>query len=771
MAREYDKPDLRRIAFIGTYTPRRCGIATFTTDLLQALSRSAAGTEWSAIALNDVPEGYEYPAPVRFEIDQKSLTDYRLAVDFLNMSGVDLVCVQHEFGIYGGSNGRYVLDLLRNLRMPLITTLHTVVREPNAIQREILAGLGAFSDRVVVMSDTARQILREIYGVADQSVAVIPHGVPDLAFIDPAYHKDQFGMLGKKVILTFGLISPGKGIEYMIDALPGVIGAHPDVAFVVAGATHPHVVRREGEAYRLTLAQRARDLSVDDHVVFYNQFIDSSTLTELLCAADICVTPYLNREQIVSGVLSYALGAGKAVVSTPFRYAEEMLADGRGKLVPFHDAKALAGAVIELLTGETERDAMRKRAYEYAREMTWGRVAERYLDLFHEVRRQRALRPRGTFQAKTLHAATPELPALRLDHLRLLTDDVGILQHAYFNVPNRAHGYCTDDNARALAVAVMAQHQPTGTTDTIRLAYRYLGFLAHAFNETNGRFRNFMTYERTWQEEVGSEDSHGRAMCALGRTILLTSVDDLAGAALALFERALLGVPDLLSLRGCALCLIGSDAYLRRFSGASDVRRIRLTLSDRLFGVFRERATEDWPWPEDTLTYANAVLPEALIVSGQALNRPEIVERGLGALRWLARLQTDAKGHFVPIGNRGWFSRGGARARFDQQPIEAQHMVDACVAAFGVTGDPGWIAEARRCVAWFLGRNDLQQPVCDHTTGGCRDGISATGVNRNQGAESTLAWLHTLLTFHSLAAAEASAPRAAEPIRGRTTHA
>lgn len=765
MVREYDNPDLRRVAFIGTYTPRRCGIATFTADLLQAVGRHAAGTEWSAIAMSDRPEGYDYPAPVRFEINQKSVTDYRLAVDSLNMSGVDLVCVQHEFGIYGGSNGRYVLDLLQNLRMPLITTLHTVVREPNTVQREILAALSAYSDRVVVMSETAGRILREVYGVADQGIAVIPHGVPDLPFLDPAYHKDQFGMLGKKVILTFGLISRGKGIEYMIDALPEVIRADPEVVFVVAGATHPQVLCREGEAYRLALAQRASDLAVDDHVVFYNQFIDATTLTELLSAADICVTPYLNPEQVVSGVLSYALGAGKAVVSTPFWYAEEMLAAGRGKLVPFRDANALAGAVIGLLARETERDAMRKKAYEHAREMTWSRVAERYLALFRQVRRDRALRPRRNFQAKTLHAARPELPGLRLDHLRVLTDDVGILQHAYFTVPDRTHGYCTDDNARALAVTVMAEHQPSGATETIQLAYRYLGFLAHAFSETNSRFRNFMTYERTWQEEVGSEDSHGRAMCALGRTILGTGVDDLANAAVALFERALPGVPDLLSLRARALCLIGADAYLKRFNGASDVRRIRRDLADGLFNVFREHADEDWPWPEDALTYANGLLPEALIVSGEALDRPEIVECGLRTLRWLTRLQTDPKGHFVPIGNRGWFSRGGARARFDQQPIEAQHMVDACVAAYGVTGDPGWIAEARRFVAWFLGRNDLQQPVCDNKTGGCRDGIGATGVNQNQGAESTLAWLHTLLAFHSLAAAEASTRRAIEPAR------
>jgi glycosyltransferase involved in cell wall biosynthesis len=764
----------RKVAVIGTYVPRRCGIATFTADLLQALSRQAPETEWSAVAVSDTPEGYDYPSPVRFEVNQKAVADYQLSVDLLNMSQVDIICLQHEFGIFGGADGSYVLEFLQGLRMPVVTTLHTVIHEPSRIQREIITTIGELSDRVVVMSETARRMLRRVYGIPDENISVIPHGVPDMPFLDPSYHKDQFGILGKKAILTFGLISPGKGIEYVIEAMPEVVRAHPDAVFIVAGATHPQVVRRDGEAYRLALQRRARDLGVDDHVIFHNQFLDAKTLNELLGAADICVTPYLSREQIVSGVLSYALGAGKAVVSTPYWYADEMLAQGRGKLVPFRDAGALAQTIVALFDDEAARHAMRKNAYVFAREMVWDQVAKRYMAVLNEVRGERAIRPRAIFQAKTLQAAAPDLPPLKFDHLRLLTDEVGILQHARFRVPNRAHGYCTDDNARALVVALMGQSQVTAAKDLATLAYRYMAFIQHAFNEVSGRFRNFMSYDRVWAEEVGSEDSHGRAVWALGRAVLLSSTDELTGAVLELFERALPAVWDMRSPRALGFCLLGAAAYLERFAGASDVRRLRACLADRLFTSFRERATDEWPWPEEVVTYANGLLPEALIVSGRQLERTDLIEQGLRSLRWLTERQTDPKGHFVPIGNRGWLARGGIQARFDQQPIEAQHMCEAYLAAHDATGEQFWISAARRSLEWFLGRNDLRQPLSDLRSGGCRDGLMADGANQNQGAESTLAWLHTLLTFHARAAAAASTPRVIDtairpPIRDSST--
>ncbi|HVY21243.1 MAG TPA: glycosyltransferase family 4 protein [Bauldia sp.] len=748
-----DQPTKRRsgpkkVSFVGTYVPRRCGIATFSNDLLTALSKEAPSSEWWSVALNDGAEIYDYPPEVHFEIAQKSLADYRKAVDFLNMNQIEAVCLQHEFGIYGGSSGSYVLRPLEHLRMPVVTTLHTVLKEPNAEQRDIIAAIGEFSDRVVVMSEMAEQVLTSVYGIPKDRVAVIPHGVPDMPFLDTSYNKDQFDLVGKKVILTFGLLSEGKGLEYVIDAMPEIVRAHPDAIFAVLGATHPEVKRREGEAYRHMLQRKARDLGVADNVVFYNQFIDTPTLLAFLSAADVVVTPYLGREQIVSGVLSYALGAGKAIVSTPYWYAEEMLADGHGVLVPFRDAQATGEAIISLLSNETERNAMRKRAYLKARPMIWSEVAQGYLRVFRDVRRERGVRPR-VYRTRAVELAALELPYPKLDHLRVLTDDTGILQHARFDIPDRDHGYCTDDNARALIVTLLAQ-QVLADKDNDRgvLAHRYLSFLQQAFNEGNGRFRNFMSYGREWQEEAGSEDSHGRAIWALGQTVLDSPSQGMAAAAMSLFERALPRAIELTALRACAYALLGIDAYLRRFSGATEVRRAQVLLAERLHEAFLLESRPDWPWPEEMLTYANGLLPHALIASGVRLGRQEMVETGLKSLEWLAALQIDPKGHFVPVGNRGWFSRAGVQARFDQQPIEVQHMADAALEAFRATGEHRWLDEARRSFEWFLGRNDLGQAVCDHATGGCRDGVQAEGLNQNQGAESTLAWLHSLLAMH-----------------------
>ena len=738
----------RKVSFIGTYVPRRCGIATFSSDLLNALRTEAPSTEWWSVALNDGADDYDYPPEVHFEIAQKSLADYRKAIDFLNMNQVEAVCLQHEFGIYGGGSGSYVLRPLENLRMPVVTTLHTVLKEPNAEQKDIITSIGRFSDRVVVMSEMAAELLTSVYGVDRQRVAVIPHGVPDMPFLDTSYNKDQFGLVGKKLILTFGLHSEGKGLEYVIDALPEIVRAHPEAIFAVLGATHPEVKRRDGEAYRHMLQRRARDLGVAENVVFYNQFIDTPTLTAFLSAADVVVTPYLGREQIVSGVLSYALGAGKAIVSTPYWYAEEMLADGHGKLVPFRDAAATGAAISELLSNDVERNAMRKRAYLKARPMIWSQVAGQYLRLFREARRERAVRPR-TYRVGTLQATALELPYPKLDHLLVLTDGTGILQHARFDVPDRDHGYCTDDNARALIVSLQAQHVlAEKDNDNGVLSHRYLSFLQHAFNPDNGRFRNFMGYDRQWREDEGSEDSHGRAMWALGQTVLDSPLHGMASAAMALFEQALPRAVELKPIRSVAYTLLGIEAYLRRFSGATEVRRAHAVLAERLHTAFVKHATPDWPWPEDQLTYANGLLPHALIASGARLENEAMLQMGLTSLEWLNSLQVDPKGHFVPIGNRGWFNRNGTRARFDQQPIEVEHVTDAGLEAFRVTGEQRWLDEARRCFEWFLGRNDIGQPVCDHATGGCRDGLQPEGLNNNQGAESTLAWLHSLIAMH-----------------------
>jgi glycosyltransferase involved in cell wall biosynthesis len=756
---------------IGNHLPRQCGIATFTTDLLKALSAEASGSQYWALVINDTPEGYPYPPTVRFELDCKRLSDYRLAADFLNMNQVDVVCLQHEFGIFGGADGRYILELLNNLRMPVVTTLHTVLKNPDPGQKATLEEIGRVSDRLVVMSQRAREILQETYAVPREKIALIHHGIPDVPFVDPNYFKDQFGVEGKKVILTFGLLSPGKGLEVMIDALPDIVRRHPDTAYIILGATHPHVKRMEGESYRLSLQRRARELGVEMNVIFHNRFVDLEELTEFLGAADVYVTPYLNREQIVSGTLAYALGTGKATVSTPYWYAEEMLSEGKGRLVPFRDSKALAEAVNELLANEVERHAMRKRAYTFCRSMVWKEVARRYLDLFGEVKREREIHPRATFHLKTLNETPSELPQPKFDHLKRLTDDVGILQHAKFIVPERSHGYCTDDNARALIGVLMAQELTSDGQELRDLACRYLSFLSHALNGESGYFRNFMGYDRRWLEETGSEDSHGRAIWGLGMAVASSSLEGLTGVALNLFERALPCMARFTSPRAMAFGLVGIHAYLRKFSGDSEVRRLRACLAVELFDLYQSNASPDWPWVENIVTYANGKIPQALLLSGQWLQREDMIDAGLRSLEWLVRLQTDPKGHFVPIGNRGWFTRNGERARFDQQPIEAHSMIDACIEAYHVTHDKKWIEEARRAFEWFLGRNDLNAMLYDYTTGGCRDGLSADGPNLNQGAESTLAWLLSLLSFHHLMDREAGANPRMQSESGRRAEA
>ncbi len=738
------------IVLIGNYLPRKCGIATFTTDLQTALAEEAPNTACWTVAVNDIAGGYPYPPAVRFEINQNRISDYHLASDFLNMNGIDVACLQHEYGIFGGKHGMHILEFLRNLRMPLVTTLHTVLEEPSSGQREILVELGKLSNRLVVMSERAVWMLRDIYKIPEEKIAHIHHGIPDVPFIDPNYYKDQFGVEGRKVILTFGLLSPGKGIEYMIDALPAIVLKYPETVYIVLGATHPNVKREQGENYRISLQRRAQELDIGHNIIFHNRFLELDRLCEFLGAADIYVTPYLERKQIVSGTLAYALGTGKATISTPYWYAEEMLADGRGIIVPFRDSGALSEYIIGLINREAELHAMRKRAYMYCRQMIWKEVARSYLEIFADVRKKNRKKTVRVLKEESADPLQRDLPDLRLDHLYRLTDDTGMLQHAKFIIPNRFHGYCTDDNARALIVVMASQNMVPENDLLDTFAVRYLGFLDYAFNDSAGRFRNFMTYDRKWIEDVGSEDSHARAVWGLGTAIGISESESLTAMILKLFEKALPGMKSFESPRAWAFGLIGINAYLGRFSGDSEARRMRAHLSDKLYSLYSQNAKDDWYWIEDVLTYANAKIPHALIISGHRMQRQEMFEAGLRMLKWLVEIQKDPAGHFVPVGNRGWYHRNGRKAHYDQQPVEAHATIEACLAAHGITGDDIWVEEAWRAFDWFLGKNDLQSPLYDYKTKGCCDGLQPTGVNQNQGAESLLAWLLSLLSMNTL---------------------
>lgn len=736
------------IVLVGNYLPRRCGIATFTTDLLTSIANKTPETSCWAVALNDKPEGYHYPDQVRFEISKNVIKEYHLAADFLNINRADIVCLQHEYGIFGGESGSHILEMLGELRMPLVTTLHTVLKEPDPTQKKIMVKLGELSDRLVVMCHRAEEFLREIYGIPKNKIVVIPHGIPDLPFVDPSFYKEKLGVDERKVILTFGLLSPNKGTEYMIDAMPEIISRHPESILIVLGATHPEIKKNSGEEYRISLQQHARRLGVEKYLILHDLFVDLPELCEFLGGSDIYVTPYLNEAQIVSGTLAYALGAGKAVVSTPYWYAEEMLDEKRGRLVPFRDSKALTVEIIDLLDNEAKTNAMRKRAYMYCRNMIWKEVARMYLEVFKKVKEERQEKP-GQLLIKRTHYISPqELPEINLKHLRLLTDDTGMLQHSKFTVPDRSHGYCTDDNARALIAVLMAQEMVPENASLYDFAGRYLSFLEHAFNNENGRFRNFMTFDRKWTEDYGSEDSQGRAIWGLGVTVALSKAEGQVRLAMNLFKRALLVLNDFESPRAWAFSLIGIHAYLVRFSGDSDARRIRKVLALKLFDLYAKNASPDWPWIEDIVTYSSGRIPQALLLSGQWLHRGDVIEAGLNSLEWLVKIQTDPAGHFAPIGNDGWYVKNGKRAKLDQQPVEAHSMIDACVEAYNVTGDKKWIEEARRCFDWFLGSNDLNVLIYDYATGGCHDGLTAEGANLNQGAESTLAWLLSLLKMY-----------------------
>jgi len=739
------RKSITKIAFIGTYKPRQCGIATFTASLCNAVASEARHATCYAAAINDRPEGYAYPERVRFEFSQNDLATYTRAADFLNISNPNVVCIQHEFGIFGGPAGNHVYSLLRSLHIPIVTTLHTILKEPDDDQITVMSKLIDLSDCLVSMSHQGIEFLKDIYKAPEDKLAFIPHGIPDFPFVEPNYYKDQFAVAGRPVILTFGLLGPSKGIEYMIEALPKIIAKHPDVVYFVVGATHPHVLRHAGENYRLSLRRRVRDLGLEDNVIFYNRFVDDKELSEFIGSADIYVTPYVNEEQITSGTLAFSLGAGRAVVSTPYRYARELLDEGRGLLVPFKNPDALAEKIIWLLDNEMERLAMRKRAYEFARQMVWREVARRYLDVFVQVRERRSTMPSPSLPQKVTTRKQFELPPLKLSHMRRMTDSCGMLQHAKYTVPDLVEGYTTDDNARALMVAALAYRNGSDAPNLMDLASGYLAFLRYAFNNNTARFRNFLSYERKWTEATGSEDSHGRALMGLGTTVAYVSEDGLRSLAASLFERAISSLETFSSPRAWAFALLGIQEYLRLFGGDMEIRRIRESLAKRLLDCFKKSSSKNWPWPEEELTYANASLPHALIMSGKWMQHGKMVETGLKTLRWLVKTQTSRKGNFSPVGNHGFMKRGGKMARFDQQPIEAQTTVSACLEARRVTGDVKWIEHARRIFEWFLGRNDLGLAVYDFKTGGCHDGLHPDRLNLNQGAESTLAWLLALL--------------------------
>jgi glycosyltransferase involved in cell wall biosynthesis len=730
---------LRRIAFIGNSLPRRCGIATFTTDLERAVSNSRPNVETCIVAMNDHGQTYDYPKSVVFQIKDDIIDDYVRAAAFLNAGGFDVVCLQHEFGIFGGDAGAHILELLSRLKMPVITTLHTVLAKPGAAQRAVMERLVEASTKIVVMANKGREMLRSVYGVPDDKIDVIPHGIPDFPFVEPDAAKAKLGFSNRAVILTFGLLSPSKGIEVMIDAMPSILERRADAVYVVLGATHPNLVRDQGEAYRESLMKRVRDLGGEDHVVFLDQFVDQATLLEFISMCDVYVTPYLNEAQMTSGTLAYSFGLGKPVVSTPYWHALELLDDGCGVIVPFGNAAAIGKEIARLLTDRPRRQAMRERAYAISRSMTWEHTAERYLAAFEHARQGDWLK----VIARTGPVAIAHSPAasdMQLGHFLSMCDDTGLYQHAVHSVPDRAHGYCVDDNARALLVAC-ALNNPGEKRLSEVLTARFAAFVQHAWNPDTRRFRNFMGFNRTWLEDRGSEDSHGRTLWALGECARRDASPSRRRWAVALFAEALPTVKDFHSPRAFAFTLLGLDGYCAAVPDDRSAREIRHLLAGRLMSGLASVETPDWTWFEEGLAYDNARLPQALMLTGLATQTPDYVDAGLRSLRWLMTRQTTLTGQFRPVGTAGFGELRQPPRAFDQQPVEATATIAACLTAWRADGDAEWKAIATNVFAWFLGRNDLSIALVDPETGSCRDGLHPDRANENRGGESVVSYL------------------------------
>jgi glycosyltransferase involved in cell wall biosynthesis len=730
---------MNKVALIGNFPPRKCGIATFSKDLFEGIKSS--GTAVAVVAINDGLKTYNYPPEVEFEIEQNEIVSYIRAANFLNANNFDAVILQHEYGIFGGKDGRHILQLLKRLQMPVLTTLHTIVDEPTLGQREVLQELATLSRKLISISKKGIELLQEVYGIPESKCEHIHHGVHEIQNLDITRVRQRLGLEDRKILLTFGLLSRNKSIEVVIKALPQVVEKHPEVLYIILGETHPHVLKHEGEDYRHSLMRLVSKLKLEKNVIFINRFTTNRELFEFLKLCDIYVIPYLGEKQISSGTLIYTMGAERPIISTPFWYAQEMLAEDRGLLFDFNDAVALGEKILFLLESEEERRRIGGNALALAEQCYWPKVGQKYVDLLHSLSWDEIAATRYAL-TNDLEFSLPLTP-LNLHHLRVLTDDTGIFQHARYSIPDRTHGYCVDDNARALMLAVMLQADLQDTDELNRLTSIYLSFIDFSYNQANGKFRNFMSYERHWLEEEGSEDSVGRTLWALGYTAANTRVSNFYHHANSLFYRGLEGVAYIRHPRALAYLILGLVHHAEMHRDEKVIQLLE-EKSALLSSFFDASLDQDWLWYEDTVTYANSRIPQALMAAGGFLGEREYVERGLKILDWLISRQFTAH-IFSPIGNQGWLSKEG-KAEYDQQPLEAHGMLDACLQAEALINDGKYADYALKAFSWFVGENSAGAVLHDFATGGCRDGLHPGGANMNQGAESTLSWMMSLIS-------------------------
>ena len=747
------------VSFLATYPPKRCGIGTYTRDLALASAklqgeRLGENSLFQVVALNDRFEGYSYGDEVIFEINIQNRNDYQKAADFLNLSFSQAVCIQHEFGIFGGPDGEHIISLLERLKKPVITNLHTVLDNPSPHQKEVLKEICSYSTMVVVLADKAIDMLTLIYGVNKNKIRKVHHGAPDVPFLDTSYYKDQIDAEGRLVLLTFGLISPNKGIEFALEALSEVVKKHPNILYIVLGATHPNVKRSQGEEYRISLEQLVKRKGLEKNVLFHDRYVSLDELIKYLVTADIYITPYLSKEQISSGTLSYAVACGKAIISTPYWHAEELLADDRGIIVPFRDSEALTEAITKLAGDEVNRQRMRKKVYDFGRSMLWQQVASSYIQIFETAReryKEREVRvgisKEDLEEIKKLQIGLPEVD---LRHLRNLTDDTGIFEHATYTIPNRSHGYTTDDNARALIVAI--KNWRLFKDDSILpLLNIYSAYLLHALDRANEKVRNRLSYDKRWIKESESEDCCGRMIWAAGQLVSEPPNDSLANLGTEIFHQAFNLVNNFTSPRAWAFSILGGVSYLRQFVGDRNAKLTCHKLGKKLLELFKNNMSEGWVWGEDIISYENARLSQALIAFGRFYENKEAQSIGLKSLKWLLKIQTAPKvSHLSIIGSDGWYRRNKKKAKFDQQPVEAAALIDALYEAYLATEDSYFIKKIDWIYSWFLGNNDLGATLYDFKSGGCRDGLQSFGLNKNEGAESLLSWLMALHRMYEI---------------------
>jgi len=737
------KSSKRKVAFISSFLPRKCGIATFTSDLIRNVTLTA-GEQFEPLVVamrsTSPSNSLKYSEPVKFEIRQNVKNDYICAADYINFSHVDVVSIQHEFGLFGGEAGNYLSLLLSRLKAPVITTLHTVLNEPSQEYQDSMLDLCNCSYKLITMNKRGVSMLGEIYGIPSKKIQLIPHGIPDLPFVDNNYYKHKFGMEGRRTILTFGLLSKNKGIEVMLRAMPSIVEAEPSVLYIILGMTHPSVLRHDGESYRFSLQQMVKELGLQNNVIFHNRFVSDEELSNFLCAADIYVTPYMNREQLTSGTLSFAVGTGKAVVSTPYWAAMELLADGQGKLVRFGDCEQLSEAIIEILGDDSLFYSLRRKAYDYGRSRTWPKIGQVYWKLFNTKRLPVRITTKVGTRAETTSIA--EVPEPSISHLMKLTDETGILQHANFTIPNREHGYCTDDNARAV-IAMAKYYAQYRDPEALRLFDIYLSFVMHSQN-ANGSVRNFMHFDRSWMKREPVNDAIGRVLWALGMVMASPPSPAYLSIVKDCFDKSV-GLVGKQHPRGMAYSIIGMSDYLRQFPGASDIKRQMAIAADKLMDYYSKNAREDWQWFENILTYDNAILPYALFIASKTLG-DKYLDVARKSCEFLLE-KTFNGSYFSFVGCKGWYKHGGDKAEFDQQPIEVASTVLMLRAAYDITGESRFLKLQRKAFDWFLGENDLHVPLYNFSTKGCHDGLMRGGVNSNQGAESAISFLLSLLAI------------------------